>query len=77
MGTRARYVVTYVDETASFGSKMRIEKVGGSRVRAAVSSLKQLGFSEEKKMRFRGGEVIFHRLKIISKTANVAEIDVK
>ena len=43
VGTRASYVVAYVDTTASFRSRMRIEKVGGKRVGAAVSSLKQLG----------------------------------
>ena len=61
MGTRASYVVAYVDATTSFRSKMRIEKVGNI-VGAAVS---------------RGREVVFHRLKISSKIAIVAEIDVE
>ena len=57
---------------------MRIEKVGGNRVGDAISSLRQLGLNEEKKMTFRGEEVVFfHRLKIKSKTTNVAEIDVE
>ena len=56
---------------------MRIEKLGGNRVGAAVSSFRQLGLGEEKKMRFRGEEVVFHRLKIRSKTANAAKIDVE
>ena len=32
-------------------------------------------FSEEEKMRFSRGEVVFYRLKIRSKTANVAEVN--
>ena len=42
---------------------------------ATVSYLKHLCFSEEKKMRFSGEEVVFYRLKIRSKTAIVAEVD--
>ena len=67
----------YVDATASFRPKMRIEKVGGNRIRAALSSLRQLSLGEEKKMRFRGGGVVFYRFKIRSKAANVAKIDVE
>ena len=52
---------------------MIIEKVGRNRVGAAVSSLRQLDLGEEK-MGFRE-EVVFHRLKIRSKTTNTAEID--
>ena len=55
--------------------KMSIEKVGGNRKGAAVSSHRHLSFSEEKKMRFSGGEVVFYRLEIRTKTARVAEID--
>ncbi|MPC53663.1 hypothetical protein E2C01_047561 [Portunus trituberculatus] len=55
--------------TSSFGMKMRIEKVGGNREGATVSCLRQLCVGEEKKMRFSRGEVVFHRLKIRSKTA--------
>ena len=54
---------------------MRIEKVGGNRKEFTVSCLKHLCFSEEKKMRFSGGEVVFYRLKIRSKTVNVAEVN--
>ena len=39
-----------------------------------VSCLRHLCFSK-KKMRFSGGEVVFYRLKIRSKTANVAEVN--
>ena len=66
MGTRPSYVIAYVD---SFRSKTKIEKVGGNRVGVAVSSLSQLGLSEEK--------IISGILKIRSKTTNVAEIDVE
>ena len=45
---------------------MRIEKVGGNRKGATVSCLRHLSFSEEKKMRFRRGEVVLYRLKIRS-----------
>ena len=74
--TRASYVVVDIDATSSFGTKIRIEKVGGNRkLSVTVSFLRHLCFSEEKKMRFSGGEVVFCRLKIRSKTANVAEVD--
>ncbi|MPC23568.1 hypothetical protein E2C01_016625 [Portunus trituberculatus] len=53
---------------------MRIEKVGGNREGAPVSYLRQLCFGEEKKMRFSRGEVMFYRLKVRFKTANVAEV---
>ena len=56
---------------------MRVKKVGGSRIRATISSLKQLGLGEEKKMSFREGEGMFYRLNIKSNPMNVAEIDVK
>ena len=49
VGTRASCVVAHEDATASFRSKMRIEKIGWNRVGTAVSNLKQLCFSEEKK----------------------------
>ena len=75
VGTRASYVVADIDATSSFGTKMRIEKVGGNRKGVTVSCLRHLCFSEEKKMRFSGGEVVFYRLKIRSKTANVAKVD--
>ena len=38
MGMLASNVVTHKYSTASFGLKMRIEKVGGNREMAAVSS---------------------------------------
>ncbi|MPC62840.1 hypothetical protein E2C01_056930 [Portunus trituberculatus] len=56
---------------------MRIEKAGGNREWATVSCLRQLCFGEEKKMRFSREEVVFHRLKIRSKTANVAEVNIE
>lgn len=77
VGTRASYVVAYIHATASFGAKMRIEIVGGNRIGAAVSSLRQLSFGEKKKMRFSRGEMVFHRLEVRAKTANVAEINVE
>ena len=61
-----------IDVTSSFGKRMRIEKVGVNRKGATVSCLRHLCFSEEKKMGFSRGEVVFYRLKIRSKTANVA-----
>ena len=54
---------------------MKIEKVGGNRKGATVNCLRHLCFSEEKNMRFSGGEVVFYKLKIRSKTANVAKVD--
>ncbi|MPC58321.1 hypothetical protein E2C01_052319 [Portunus trituberculatus] len=75
MGIRASQVVAHIDKTSSFGAKIRIKKAGGNGERATVSCLKQLCFSEEKKMRFSRGEVVFYSLKIRSKTANVAEVN--
>ena len=49
--------------------------MGGNRKGVTVSCLRHLCFSEEIKIRFSGGEVVFYRLKIKSKTANVAEVD--
>ena len=72
---RASEVVGDIDATSSFGAKMRIEKVGGNIKVATVSCLRHLCFSEEKKMRFSGVEVLFYRLKIRSRTANVAEVE--
>merc|ERR1712035_299185 len=73
--TRASDVVADIYATASFGLKMSMEKVGGNRKGPAISSHIHLSFSEEKKMRFSGGEVVFHRLKIRTKTTNVAEVN--
>ncbi|MPC15541.1 hypothetical protein E2C01_008337 [Portunus trituberculatus] len=53
---------------------MRIEK-GGNKKAATVSCLRLLCFGGEKKMRFSRGEVVFHRLKVRSKTVNVAEVN--
>ena len=75
LGTRASYVVADIDATSSFGTKMRIEKVGGNRKGVTVSCLRHLCFSEKQKMRFSGGEVVIYRLRIRSKTANVAEVN--
>ena len=74
MGTRANNVVTDICATFSYGLKMRIEKVGGIRKGAAVSSLRQLCFSWEEKMTFCGEEMMFHMLEVRSKSMNVAEI---
>ena len=59
VGTRASYVVADIDATSSLGAKMRIEIVRGNRKEATPSCLRHLCFSEEKKMRFSGGEVVF------------------
>ncbi len=75
--TRTRNIVAPIYTTASFGLKLRIDKVGGNRERTAVSCHKHLSFNEEEKMRFRGGEVMIHRLEIRSKAANVAEVDIE
>lgn len=50
--------------TASFSLKMRLEKVRWNRKRATVSCHRHLRLSKEKKMKFKGGEVIVHRLEI-------------
>ena len=73
---RASCVVADIDATSSFGTKMRIEIVGGNRKGVTVSYLRHLCFSEEK-MRFIGGVVVFYRLEIRSKYANVAKVDRK
>ena len=77
MSTRASYIVTYIYATSSFGLKLRIENVGGNRVRTAVSCHRYLSFGEEEKVRLRGGEVMLHRLEVRSKAANVAEVNVE
>ena len=50
---------------------------GGNREGVAVISHRQLCFNKEEKMRFSGGEMVFHRLDIKSKATNVAEIESK
>ena len=75
VSTRASYVVADIDATSSFGTKMRIEKVGGNRKEVTVSCLRYLCYSVKKKMRFSGGEVLFYRFKIRLKTAYVTEVD--
>ncbi|MPC64776.1 hypothetical protein E2C01_058897 [Portunus trituberculatus] len=72
---RTSQVIAHIDAAPSFGMKMRIVKIGGNREGATVSCLRQLCFSEEKKMRFSTGEVAFYRLKIRSKTENVTEVN--
>ena len=59
VGTRASYVVADIDATSNFGTKMMIEKGGGNRKEATASCLRHLCFSEEKKMRFSRGDVVF------------------
>ncbi len=55
--------------------EFRIEIVGGNRVEVAVSSHRILCFGEEEKMRFSGGEMVFHRMKIRTEATNVAEMN--
>ncbi len=47
MGTRASNVIAYIDATSSFGVKIRIEKIGLNIIEVAVSSPRNLSFSEE------------------------------
>ncbi|MPC45717.1 hypothetical protein E2C01_039423 [Portunus trituberculatus] len=54
---------------------MRTEKVEGNREEATVSCLRQLCFGEKNKMKFSREKVVFYRLKIRSKTANLAEVN--
>ena len=77
MGTRTSNIVAHIYATASLGLKLRIEKVGGNRKRTAISCHRHLSFSEEEKMRLRGGEVVVHRLEVRFKAANVAKVDVE
>ena len=42
VGMRASYVVAFIDATYSFGTKMRIEKVGRNRKGVTVSCLRHL-----------------------------------
>ena len=49
MGTRTNDIIAYTDSTASFGLRLRIEEVVGSRIRTAVSCFRHLGLGEEKK----------------------------
>ncbi len=74
MGTRASNLIAYINATTSFGVKFRIKNVGGNRIDVAFSSPRNLSFSEEK-VRFRGGEVILHRMEVRAKAAYVAEMD--
>ncbi len=71
--SRTRDVAAYIDATSSFGLKLRIEIIGGNRIEVAVSSPRNLCFGDEEKMRFSGGEMVLHRMKIRTETANVAE----
>ncbi len=75
MGTRASNVIAYIDATTSFGVKFGKEKVGGNRIEVALRSPRNRSFSEEKKVRFQGGEVMIHRMDVRAKVAYVAEID--
>jgi len=70
-------IVAYIDATSNFSLKIRIEKVGGDRIRTAVSSPRHLCLSEEETVRLRGGEVMFHRLEISSETAYVVEVNIE
>ena len=42
VGTRASDIAVYTVATTSFGLKLRIEKVRGNKITAAVSSLRHL-----------------------------------
>ena len=75
VGTRTSYVVAHICATSRFGSKMRIEIVGGDRIETAISCLRHLSFGEEEKMRFSGGEVVLHRLEIRTKATKVVEVN--
>ena len=77
VGTRTSNIIAYIYATASFGLKVSIEKVGGNRIGRAVSSCRHLGLSEEEKLRFRRGEVVFHRKEIRTKATNVTEINIE
>lgn len=74
---RVSDVVVYVGVIFSFGLKFRIEIVGGNRVEIVVSSFRNLCFGKEEKVRFRGGEMMFYRMKIRVKIVNVVEIEKK
>ena len=50
VGTRASHVVADIKATSSFGTKMRIEKVGRNRKGVTVSCLRHLCFIEETKV---------------------------
>ena len=54
---------------------MRLEIVGGSRKGFTVSFLRHLCLGEENNMRFSRGYIVVYRLKVRSKTTNVAEIN--
>ncbi len=75
MEQRASNVIAYIYATACFGVKFRIEKVGGKRIEFAVSSPRNLSFSEENKVRFRGGEVMLQGMEVREKAAYVEEMD--
>ena len=68
--TRASYVVADIDATSSFGTKMRIEKVGGNS-----KGLLSVASDTCASVRKRISGLVFYRLKIRSKTANVAEFN--
>lgn len=72
MGTKASNIFAYIHATSNFSLKMKI----GKSNRIAGISYRLLGLSEED-MRLKVGKIIFHRLKIRSKSANVAESNVE
>lgn len=43
----------------------------------AVSTLKNLGFSWEEKVKFGRGELVLHKMRVRAKTANVAKVNEK
>lgn len=58
VGPKVRDVVPYTGATSSFGMKFRIGKVRRERIVVAVSSLRNLSFSEGKKIRLKGEYVM-------------------
>ena len=74
VATRASHVVPQIDVTSTFGTKLRIEKVGGSKKGANLSCLRHSCFIEEK-IRFSRGKLVFYRLKVSFKTDSIAEVN--
>ena len=47
-GTRASEVIVHSDIISSFGTKMRIDKVGGNRKGATMNCFRHMCYDEEK-----------------------------
>lgn len=59
MGTRASDFILCIDAKPSFGLKLRLPIVEGDRIRTNISFLRHLSLDEGKKVRLRGGELMF------------------